>query len=274
MSEYDEDVDPEELLRDFNRLKRKAEQQAISEENAKQIKILLDREVILPPHSSFQEVITTYAPEGWKQVFQESQKELERIGRLLEQKYHNDYYPETKDIFNAFHYTRLEDVKVVIFGQDPYHQQGRAQGLSFSVSMDDEIPHSLKIIFSELQRSLDYFKAPDHGCLIKWAKQGVLLLNSILTVTPNKPRSHERDEWFPFLKRVLNAIFARNRDTIFLLWGRDAQELKSEIRSSGIVLEACHPAARGDAKFVGCNHFIKVNKILKEKNLLPIDWQI
>ena len=184
-------------------------------------------------------------------------------------------HPDREDIFNALKYTDYKDVKVVIFGQDPYHGENQAHGLCFSVKKGVDVPPSLKNIYKELQAELG-LTIPDHGCLEKWAKQGVLLLNSALTVRDGLANSHKNKGWEKVTDRIVTLLNDRPEPIIFLLWGNDAKKKEELITSpQHIILSAAHPsplsASRG---FMGCGHFAKVNNILKALNRSEIDWQI
>ena len=196
--------------------------------------------------------------------------------RFVIQEYRTqNIFPAADDIFNAFHLTPLSKVKVVILGQDPYHNTGQAHGLSFSVKPDVEIPPSLVNIYQELHDDLGCY-IPDNGCLVKWAEQGVLLLNTVLTVRAHQANSHRGYGWEQFTDAVIDAVNAQNRPIVFLLWGRPAQAKKSRLSNpQHLVLEAPHPsplsAYRG---FFGCRHFSQANTFLESHGVAPIDWQI
>ena len=184
-------------------------------------------------------------------------------------------YPPAEDLFSAFHYTPLENVKVVILGQDPYHEEGQAHGLSFSVRPGIDIPPSLQNIYKELRDELGTY-IPDNGYLVKWAKQGVLLLNTVLTVQAHKANSHKDMGWEKFTDAVIKIVDKQEHPVVFMLWGRPAQAKKALLHNSNhLVLEAPHPsplsAYRG---FFGCGHFIKANEYLARHGVSPIDWQI
>ena len=184
-------------------------------------------------------------------------------------------YPPADDIFNAFHFTPLEQVKVVILGQDPYHEPGQAHGLCFSVKPDVEVPPSLVNIYQELHDDLGC-KIPNNGYLVKWAKQGVLMLNTVLTVRAHQANSHRGIGWEQFTDAVIRAVNAQDRPIVFLLWGRPAQMKKSMLNNpKHLILEAPHPsplsAYRG---FFGCKHFSQTNAFLEKNGIEPIDWQI
>lgn len=184
-------------------------------------------------------------------------------------------FPESTDIFNAFSFTPLEQVKVVILGQDPYHGEGQAHGLCFSVKPSIETPPSLVNIYKELNEDLGCY-VPNHGYLEKWARQGVLLLNTVLTVRAHQANSHRGIGWEEFTDAAIRALNEQNRPMVFLLWGRPAQMKKSLLNNPNhLILEAPHPsplsAYRG---FFGCRHFSRTNEFLEKNGLAPIDWQI
>ena len=184
-------------------------------------------------------------------------------------------FPPADDIFNAFHYTPLSQVKVVIIGQDPYHNVGQAHGLCFSVKPDVDIPPSLVNIYQELHDDLGC-KIPNNGYLVKWAKQGVLMLNTVLTVRAHEANSHRGKGWEEFTDAAIKALNKQNRPIVFILWGRPAQMKRSMLDNpKHLILEAPHPsplsAYRG---FFGSKPFSRANAFLENYGFLPIDWQI
>ncbi|MBE5942018.1 MAG: uracil-DNA glycosylase [Lachnospiraceae bacterium] len=184
-------------------------------------------------------------------------------------------FPPSDDIFNAFHLTPLQEVKCVIIGQDPYHNVNQAHGLCFSVRPEVEIPPSLVNIYKELQTDLGC-EIPNNGYLVKWAKQGVLLLNSVLTVRAHQANSHQGIGWEQFTDAVMDILNEQNRPIVFLLWGKPAQNKAARLNNPNhLILKAPHPsplsAYRG---FFGCKHFSQANTFLEEHGLSPIDWQI
>jgi len=213
---------------------------------------------------------------------------LEAIGGEFKKPYYTELYkfvkeeystrqifPPADDIFNAFHLAPLKDVKVVIIGQDPYHNDGQAHGLCFSVKPDVDIPPSLVNIYQELHEDLGC-EIPNNGYLVKWASQGVLMLNTVLTVRAHAANSHHGKGWEKFTDAAIQALNAQDRPIVYLLWGRPAQMKKSMLNNpKHLILEAPHPsplsAYRG---FFGCKHFSKTNEFLKANGLEPIDWQI
>ncbi len=180
-------------------------------------------------------------------------------------------YPSMYDIFNALKKTPYEKVRVVILGQDPYHQPGQAHGLCFSVQKGVVPPPSLKNIYKELQAELG-FEIPDHGDLSRWAEQGVLLLNTVLTVRDSAPASHRGKGWELFTDRIIDLLNQRQEPMVFLLWGSHARAKKERITNPAhLVLEAAHPSPLSAySGFFGCGHFKKVNEFLNQ----PIDWSL
>lgn len=184
-------------------------------------------------------------------------------------------YPPSDDIFNAFHLTPLQEVKCVIIGQDPYHGENQAHGLCFSVKPEVDIPPSLVNIYQELHEDLGCY-IPNNGYLVKWATQGVLLLNSVLTVRAHQANSHQGIGWEQFTDAVMDILNEQDRPIVFLLWGRPAQNKAARLNNPNhLILKAPHPsplsAYRG---FFGCRHFSQANAFLEEHGLEPIDWQI
>lgn len=185
-------------------------------------------------------------------------------------------YPPQQDIFNAFKYTELDDVKVVMLGQDPYHGPGQAHGLCFSVLPGVRVPPSLANMYKELSADIPGFQIPGHGYLEPWARQGVLMLNTVLTVQAGQAHSHARLGWETFTDRVIQAVNEHCRGVVFLLWGSHAQKKGAMIdRQRHHVLAAPHPsplsAHRG---FFGCRHFSRTNELLTQQGRAPIDWQL
>ena len=182
-------------------------------------------------------------------------------------------FPSMYDIFNALKYTDYKDVKVVILGQDPYHEIGQAHGLCFSVLDHVPLPASLKNIFKELTTDLN-IPYPKTGNLTKWAKQGVLLLNTVLTVREHYANSHKNKGWEIFTNQVIELLNQRDESIIFVLWGNDAKQKKSLITNpKHFILTASHPSPLSAFNgFFGCKHFSKINEILQKNHQLPIDW--
>ncbi len=187
-------------------------------------------------------------------------------------------YPPEPQVFHAFSQTPFPAVKVVIIGQDPYHGQGQAHGLSFSVPCGMPYPPSLRNIFEELKQDVK-IPEPETGCLTCWAKQGVLLLNATLTVEANKPKSHYGKGWERFTDAVVAKLVEREDPVVFLLWGKSAQEKCSHIvtreKNPHVILEAPHPSPYSvHSGFFGCRHFSKTNEWLKKWGKKPIDWSV
>ncbi|MCD8120315.1 MAG: uracil-DNA glycosylase [Lachnospiraceae bacterium] len=200
---------------------------------------------------------------------------LELYRRVAREYERGDVFPPKDDIFNAFHFTNFKDVKVVILGQDPYHGEGQAHGLCFSVRPEVDIPPSLVNIYKELQSDLGC-RIPNNGYLKEWADQGVLLLNTVLTVHAHEANSHKGIGWEQFTDAAIRALNGENRPIVFLLWGRPAQMKHAMLNNPNhLILEAPHPsplsAHRG---FFGCRHFSKANRFLEEHGVEPVNWQI
>lgn len=185
-------------------------------------------------------------------------------------------YPKPENVFNAINKVKFEDVKVVIIGQDPYHQPNQAHGLSFSVEGNVAIPPSLQNIFKELKNELGCY-IPNNGNLTKWAKQGVLMLNSVLTVEYNKPNSHKGKGWEKVTTEIINLLNKREKPVVFLLWGANAKAIGKNINTNKhYVLTASHPSpmSANQGGWFGNGCFKKTNEILVKLNEKPIDWQI
>ena len=185
-------------------------------------------------------------------------------------------YPPERDVFNAFRTTEFGNVKVVILGQDPYHGAGQAHGLAFSVQPEIAVPPSLVNIYKELATDIEGFQIPQHGYLQHWAEQGVLLLNTVLTVRAGAAHSHATFGWEVFTDEVIRQLDKEREHLVFMLWGSHAQKKGAFIdRSCHLVLTAPHPsplsAYRG---FFGCKHFSQANAYLQAQGLEPIDWQV
>ena len=208
---------------------------------------------------------------------------------LLENEFNKDYFskiiifvkeayknknifPPPSMIFNAFNLTPIKKVKVVIIGQDPYHGEGQAHGLSFSVPKGIKVPPSLLNIYKELKEDINK-KIPNDGCLENWATQGVLLLNSVLTVESGKPNSHKNIGWEKFTEAIIS-ILSKKKNIVFLLWGNYAHKKEDFIDSNNnLILKASHPSPLSAyAGFFGCKHFSKTNNYLKKMNIKEIEW--
>lgn len=198
------------------------------------------------------------------------------LRQFLEEEYQTQtIYPSMPDIFNALKTTSYDDVKVVILGQDPYHGAGQAHGMAFSVQPGVKTPPSLVNIYKELQETMGCY-IPNNGYLIKWAKQGVLLLNTVLTVRAGKPQSHKGKGWEKFTDYVISILNERKDPVIFVLWGAPAKKKANLITSpQHKILTAAHPSPLSAYNgFFGCNHFNQINEYLKEMGKTTIDFQI
>ena len=184
-------------------------------------------------------------------------------------------YPDMYDIFNALKYTPYESVKVVILGQDPYHGAGQAHGLAFSVKPGVPAPPSLINIFKELNAELGV-PVPSHGCLEKWAKEGVLLLNTALTVREGAPNSHRGKGWEELTDGIIKKLSERETPMVFMLWGANAKAKAPLIDGRRhLVLKAAHPSPlSASSGFFGCGHFAAANKFLKDNGITPVDWSL
>lgn len=194
---------------------------------------------------------------------------------LLEEKKSHQVYPPGPMIFNALNYTPFDKVRVVILGQDPYHGAGQAHGLSFSVQRGVKPPPSLVNIYKEIHNTLGV-PVPQHGELTHWAQQGVLLLNTTLTVREKTPKSHAGKGWEEFTDRIIDELNQRREGIVFLLWGKHAEEKTSRIhRPKHLVLTAPHPSPySANSGFFGCNHFALTNQHLLARGESPIDWSL
>lgn len=214
----------------------------------------------------------------WDEILKDEFKKeyYQRLRVFLVEEYrHHTIYPDMYDIFNALRYTAYKDVKVVILGQDPYHGPNQAHGLCFSVKKGVTPPPSLMNIYQELHEDLGC-TIPDHGELIKWCRQGVLLLNTVLTVRRGQANSHRGKGWEILSDEIIRKLNERKEPIVFLLWGRNAQEKKNLITNPAHLILACsHPSPfSADYGFFGCRHFSKANTFLKSHDMEPIDWQI
>ena len=199
-----------------------------------------------------------------------------QIRRVLKKEYaEHEVYPPMEDIFNALRYTAYADVKAVLLGQDPYHGPGQAQGLCFSVRPGVPLPPSLQNIFTELQNDMG-LPAPHSGSLIPWAKEGVLLLNTTLTVRRGEPNSHSKIGWTHFTDAIIQKLNAHERPIVFLLWGGNARSKKKFITNPNhLVLETVHPSPLSVYQgFFGCRHFSQCNEFLMQHGIAPIDWTL
>jgi len=183
-------------------------------------------------------------------------------------------YPHGCDIFNSFKSTPYKNVKVVIIGQDPYHGEGQAHGLCFSVKPGVKTPPSLKNMYKEMKTDLGV-PPPDHGHLQSWADQGVLMINNVLTVEASNPGSHRKKGWEEFTDFVIAKLNQDKENLVFILWGNDAKKKALQVdRKKHLVLESAHPSPFSVRNFYGCRHFSKTNKYLTRHDIPPIEWAI
>ncbi len=210
-------------------------------------------------------------------IKEESKKEYYiELKKFIDKEYEEQtIYPEKENIFFALENTPYEKVKVVIIGQDPYHGEGEAHGMAFSVNPGIKIPPSLKNIYKELNRDLG-LEIPNNGYLLKWAKQGVLMLNAVLTVQKDTPASHQKKGWEVFTDNIIKEINKKDEPVVFLLWGNFAKQKQELITNKKhLVLTSSHPSPLGVRHgFKECSHFSKTNEFLKLNNIEQIDWQI
>lgn len=214
----------------------------------------------------------------WDEILKEEfEKEyFQNLLSIIKEEYKKKIiYPKQTDIFKAFRNTSYKDTKVVILGQDPYHGENQAEGLSFSVRNGIAKPPSLQNIFKELENDLGY-EIPDQGSLIHWAQEGVLLLNTVLTVEANKPASHKNIGWEIFTDEVIKKLNEKEEPVVFILWGNFARSKKNLITNqSHYIIESSHPSPFSAYNgFFGSQPFSKTNKFLLSKNLKPINWKI
>ena len=186
-----------------------------------------------------------------------------------------EIFPPVEDVFNAFNYTPLSKVKCVIIGQDPYHNVGQAHGLCFSVKPGIAIPPSLVNIYKELHDDVG-FKIPDNGYLEKWAKQGILMLNTVLTVRAHEANSHKGIGWEKFTDAVIKVLNEQDRPIVYLLWGAPAQKKAAKVDNpKHLLLKAPHPSPLSSYRgFFGCKHFSMTNEFLSKNEIEPIDWSL
>jgi len=217
---------------------------------------------------------------GWLNVLEEEfEKDYMKALKaflLTEKQAGITVYPKGSEIFNAFNHTKFDNVKVVILGQDPYHGDGQAHGLSFSVQKGVAVPPSLKNIYKEMVTDLENFLTPQHGNLMKWADEGVLLLNATLTVRAREAGSHQGKGWEIFTDQVIKELSEKKQGLVFLLWGKFAQNKSVLIdQTKHTILTAAHPSPFSAYNgFFGSRHFSKTNDILVSQGKAPIDWQI
>jgi uracil-DNA glycosylase len=216
--------------------------------------------------------------ESWNDVLSDEMKKsyfIDLVSLIKTEREKSTVYPPVGKVFTAFEVTSFDEVSVVVLGQDPYHGPGQAHGLAFSVLPNAPPPPSLRGIYKELRDDLGA-KLVTHGYLMAWAKQGVFLLNTVLTVRQGEPGSHRKLGWEVFTDKVIKVLSAREKRIVFLLWGNDAKAKAEMISTQNhVVLAASHPSPLGAYKgFYGCKHFSRANHALLRKGLAPIDWQL
>ncbi len=216
--------------------------------------------------------------EEWDEILKEQFQSPSylRLREFLKEEYlSRTIYPSMYDIFNSMKLTSFEEVKVVLLGQDPYHNVGQAMGLSFSVPKGVEKPPSLVNIFKELKSEIG-LNMPEHGDLTGWAKQGVLLLNTVLTVREHQANSHKGKGWEEFTDGIIQTISRKKQNVVFLLWGGNARSKKNLIdKDKHLILECAHPSPLSAYNgFFGCGHFLKANEYLKFFGKSPIEWDL
>jgi len=215
----------------------------------------------------------------WDEILKEEfeSEYFKKLSDFLDEEYKNKIiYPEKDNIFNALKLTPPDKVKVVILGQDPYINPGEAHGLAFSVRENIKIPPSLKNIFKELKSDIG-MNIPKNGCLISWALQGVLLLNTVLTVEAGKSNSNAKKGWEKFTDYIIKYLSEQKTPIVFILWGKNAQSKEQFIKNSNkhLILKAPHPSPlSASTGFFGCGHFSQTNKFLSDNNLEIIDWNL
>lgn len=216
--------------------------------------------------------------QAWKEALVEEKEKayFKELMAFVNKEYEEEIiYPKQEDLFTALNLTPLEDVKVVILGQDPYFNERQAHGLCFSVQKDVDIPPSLRNIYTEIKDDLGY-AIPNHGYLEKWARQGVLMLNTVLTVRAGAANSHQGKGWEEFTDAIIRVVDKVDAPVVFMLWGKPAQKkIKMLNNPKHLILTAPHPSPLSSYRgFFGCNHFSKANAFLMQNGLKGIDWKI
>jgi len=228
----------------------------------------------VPSSSSYANYLTD---ESWKKLLKgEMEKDYFKAieSFVAQEREENAVFPSDEDVFNAFNFTPVDQVRVVIVGQDPYFNPGQAHGLCFSVRKGVKVPPSLNRMYKALEKTVPDFENPKHGFLEEWAKRGVLMLNASLTVRTGKPNSHAKCGWMDFIKAAIKKLVEARKGLIFFCWGTFAQKLmKGYDLSSHHVLEYSHPSPMSGAEW-NCTHFADANTILKEASLPEIDWKL
>lgn len=245
---------------------------------AEDLPMELTERPIIDESWSLQDIALKAAPRGWEPVFRKAAPELAPVDGLLRP---GEYYPSKTEMFTAFELCPLHRVRVVIVGQDPYHD-GSAMGMAFSTRRGRKIPPSLQTIFKEITTSMPDTGPFNHGDLTKWAQQGVLLLNMALSVKPKEPKSHfNTGKWVGFLTTIVQAVLTARPRTIFVLWGNIAAGLVNDgafgLKEDNSVLRASHPSPLNRSAavpFLGCGHFVKINSMLQDMGEDPINWNV
>lgn len=215
-------------------------------------------------------------PPSWQSVLEDelSQPYFAELGRFVDaERAAHQVFPSEDDVFNAFSLTPLDETRVLLLGQDPYHGAGQAHGLCFSVKPGAGVPPSLVNIYKELEADMPGFMRPAHGYLVHWARQGMLMLNAVMTVRAHEPNSHKNRGWERFTDAAIRAVNARRGHVVFVLWGNYARKKATLIdRSRHTVIEGAHPSPLSAKRFMGCRAFSKVNAALLAHGQRPIDW--
>eukprot|EP01118_Nematostelium_gracile_P002952 TRINITY_DN1339_c0_g1_i1.p1 TRINITY_DN1339_c0_g1~~TRINITY_DN1339_c0_g1_i1.p1 ORF type:complete len:313 (+),score=74.03 TRINITY_DN1339_c0_g1_i1:84-941(+) len=251
-----------------------AEQKARIERN----KLMAKERQIQKNRTTTLESMSGKLSDSWKDVLKsefEKKYFTDLLDFLHEERSRNQIFPPAEDVLEALNACPFDGIKVVIIGQDPYHGKGQAHGLSFSVRKGVNVPPSLKNIYQELSTDISDFKTPNHGCLIDWAKQGVLLLNAVLTVQAGKADSHKGKGWEEFTNTIIRSLSSSRKDIVFILWGKNAQTKSSLVdKNKHKILTAGHPSPFSANLFFGCKHFSKTNDFLIQKGKEPIRWNL
>jgi uracil-DNA glycosylase len=216
--------------------------------------------------------------DDWKEALSDefNKEYYKELMKFVEDEYNRcEVFPPKECVFSALNYTALKDVKCVIFGQDPYHNDGQAHGLAFSVNKNIDIPPSLVNIYKELESDVG-IDIPNHGYLVSLAKQGVLLLNTVFTVRAHEANSHKNKGWEKFSDAIVDILNKQDRPIVFMLWGKPAQSKMKRLNNENhLILTAPHPSPLSSYRgFFGCKHFSKANEFLASNGIDPINWQV
>lgn len=231
-----------------------------------------------PPANQPQTVKPVGLPASWEQALEaefSADYFIQLKDFLVEERKQHTIFPPAPDVMSALRFTPLDNVKVLILGQDPYHRAGQAHGLSFSVRPGVTIPPSLRNIYKELQTDIPDFTAPKHGYLRHWAEQGILMINAVLTVRQGQANSHKNQGWEKFTDAIIRAVNAQEERVVFVLWGGYARKkAKLVTNSQHVIIESGHPSPLSEKHFFGTRPFSKINAALEEAGRNPIDWQL